>query len=98
MKKSLHPAAIAAIVGLLAVALGFLFAKFGSVDAKDAPIADTMKIEVSHNKVNSLTGEPLLPDQLEAQRRQNEMVQKMQGTAQDPRQSGTVPNFQPNAH
>lgn len=98
MSKSLHPGAIAAIVAVLVVAIGALYVKFGSPEVKDAPIADTMKIEISHNKVNSITGEPLLPDQLAAQERQNEMVRKVQGTDKDPRKTGTVPNFLPDSH
>ena len=94
MNKTLHPAAIAAAIVVLVAAVGLIFMKFGSTDVKQAPLADTMKIEINHNKVNSITGEPLLPDQLEAQRRQNEMVQKMQGTSQDPRKTGNVPNFE----
>lgn len=93
MKKSLHPGAIAAIVGVFVLVVGALYAKFGSATVKDAPLADTMKIEISHNRANSITGEPLLPDQIAAQERQNEMVRKVQGTDQDPRKTGTVPKL-----
>ena len=98
MKNNLHPAAIAAAVAALVVLVGFIFVRFGSSDIKETPIADTMKVEVNHNKVNSVTGEPLLPDQIAAQERQNEMVRRLQGTAADPRKTGNVPNPEPNAH
>ena len=98
MKQNLHPAAIAAAIAVLVVAVGALFLKFGSPEVKGASMADRMKIEVNHNKVNSITGEPLTDDQVAAQARQNDMVQKMQAAGQDPRGRGTAPKLEPDAH
>lgn len=72
MKKSLHPAAIAAPIAALIVILGAVFMKFGTSDVKGVSMGDSMK--TTHgNTVNSFTGEPLTETQKLAAQRQEAM-------------------------
>jgi hypothetical protein len=99
MKKSLHPAAIATAIAALVAVVAVVFVRFGSGDVKDVSLQESMKIDANAtNKVNSITGEPLLPDQLAAQERQREMIRRAQGSGVDPSKTGTVPNPQGAVH
>jgi len=92
MKKSLHPAAIAAAVAVLVIALGALFVKFGSGEVRGVSMEDAMK--TTHgNTVNSFTGEPLTEAQKEAAARQEAQFAALQSKGVDPRKSGTYPNL-----
>lgn len=88
MKKSLHPAVIAATVAVLVVGVGVIFVKFGSGDVKGVSMADAMK--TTHgNTTNSFTGEPLTENQKEAAARQEAMFKQMN----NPEKTGTAPNM-----
>ncbi len=92
MKKSLPPAAIAAVIVVFVAAVGTLFVKFGSGDVKGVSMADSMK--TTHgNTVNSMTGEPLTESQKIAAERQEAMIRSMQGAGVDPQKRGTAPNM-----
>jgi hypothetical protein len=93
MKKGLHPAAIAAAVAVLVVAIGAFYLKFGSSDVKGVSMADAMK--TTHgNTVNTITGEPLTETQKQAAARQEAMISAMQHTGGgDPSKSGSYPHM-----
>ncbi len=92
MKKTLHPAAIAAAVVVFVVAIGVLFMKFGAGDVHGVPMEEAMK--TTHgNTVNSFTGEPLTETQKAAAARQEAQIAALQSQGVDPRKSGNYPHI-----
>lgn len=90
MKKSLHPAAIAAPIAVFVVILVAVFVKFGNSEAHGVSMGDAMK--TTHgNKVNSFTGEPLTETQKLAAERQEAMFAASQKT--EPAHPGSSPNM-----
>ena len=92
MKRSLHPAVIAAVVVAMVAVVAIFFVKSSPGDVKGVSMQEAMK--TTHgNTVNSFTGEPLTETQKLAAARQEAQFAATQGKADEASKHGTAINF-----